>query len=143
MAQTFADVRSGAPTTGASQGDLGEARSSRSLIESDRVEGTEVYGVGDKHIGSIKRLMIDKKSGQVAYAVLGFGGFLGLGEDTYTIPWGKLSYDTELGGYRTDLTEDQVKSAPDFYREKEYGWEDREKERDLHSYYGVTPYWGL
>ena len=144
MAQTFADVRSGAPTTGASQGTFdGNGRSTRSLIESDRVEGTEVYGVGDKHIGSIKRLMIDKQSGQVAYAVLGFGGFLGLGEDTYTIPWGKLAYDTDLGGYRTDLTEEQVKSAPDFYREKEYGWEDREKERDLHSYYGVTPYWGL
>ena len=74
---------------------------------------------------------------------MGFGGFLGLGEDSYTIPWSKLTYDTELGGYRTDLTAEQVKAAPDFYRDDKYAWQDRDKERDLHSYYGVTPYWGL
>jgi hypothetical protein len=137
MTQSFADVRNTVVDRDRPTG------SDRSLIESDRVEGTEVYGAGDAHIGSIKRLMIDKQSGQVAYAVLGFGGFLGLGEDTYTIPWGKLSYDTGLGGYRTDISEDQVKSAPDFYRDKDYAWSDRDRERDLHSYYGVTPYWGL
>lgn len=113
------------------------------LIESDRVEGTEVYGQDRSHLGSIKRLMIEKRSGQVAYAVMSFGGFLGLGEDTYTIPWAKLTYDTELGGYRTDLTSDQLKGAPDFYRRDEYAWSDRDKERDLHNYYGVSPYWGL
>lgn len=131
MSQTFADVRKEAGNV------------SNPLIESDRVEGTEVFGAGDKHIGSIKRVMIDKKSGQVAYLVIGFGGFLGLGEDHYTIPWGKLSYDTALGGYRTDLTEEQIKNAPDFYRRDGYGWQEREKESELHSYYGVAPYWGL
>ncbi|MDB5592517.1 PRC-barrel domain-containing protein [Enterovirga sp.] len=129
---------------GATAGAAGTATTSANpLIESDRVEGTEVYGADRQHIGSVKRLMIDKVSGQVAYAELGFGGFLGLGEETYTIPWGKLTYDTELGGYRTDLSESQVKDAPNFYRENEYGWSDRERERDLHSYYGVSPYWGL
>lgn len=120
-----------------------EARVGNPLIESDRVEGTEVYGRDGTHLGSIKRLMIDKSSGQVAYVVMGFGGFLGLGEDSYTLPWGKLDYDTELGGYRTDITSDQVKGAPDFYRSDNYAWRDRERERDLHSYYGVSPYWGL
>ena len=117
--------------------------SANPLIESDRVEGTEVYGSDKNHIGSVKRLMIDKASGQVAYAVIGFGGFLGLGEENQTLPWGKLTYDTELGGYRTDVTADQIKGAPDFYKDKDYGWQDRDKERDLHSYYGVSPYWGL
>lgn len=135
MTQTFADVRK--TDTPASQA------SGRPLIESDRVEGTEVYGADNAHIGSVKRLMIDKQSGQVAYVVMGFGGFLGLGEDSYTVPWGKLTYDTQLGGYRTDLTAEQVKAAPDFYRDEKYAWHDRDKERDLHSYYGVTPYWGL
>lgn len=120
-----------------------EARTPNPLIESDRVEGTEVYGQDRSHLGTIKRLMIDKRSGQVAYAVMSFGGFLGLGEDTYTVPWGKLTYDTELGGYRTDLSSDQLKGAPDFYRDDGYKWSDRERERDLHSYYGVSPYWGL
>ena len=135
MADTYA-------TSPVSSG-TGQSTSSKALIESDRVEGTEVYAANRSHIGEIKRLMIDKKTGQVAYAVMGFGGFLGLGEESYTIPWGKLTYDTELGGYVTDLTSDQVKAAPDFYRGDEYGWSDRDKERDLHSYYGVSPYWGL
>ena len=117
--------------------------SSKSLIESDRVEGTSAYGSDNSHIGTVKRLMIDKISGQVAYAVMSFGGFLGMGEDTHTVPWGKLTYDTDLGGYKTDITSDQLKSAPDFYRNESYQWGNRDQERDLHSYYGVSPYWGL
>lgn len=74
------------------------------LIASDKVEGTRVYGPDDKHIGSIERVIIEKRSGRVAYAVLGFGGFLGLGEDHYPLPWAKLTYDEKLGGYRTDVT---------------------------------------
>jgi len=121
----------------------GTSTSANPLIESDRVEGTSVYGSDRSHIGSVKRLMIDKKGGTVAYAVLSFGGFLGIGEDTYTIPWGKLTYDTELGGYRTDITSDQVKGAPAFSRDDNYAWSDRDRERELHDYYGVSPYWGL
>lgn len=124
-------------------GQAGTSASANPLIESDRVEGTEVYGSDASHIGSVKRLMIDKASGQVAYAVIAFGGFLGMGEDSYTVPWGKLTYDTGLGGYKTDVTADQIKAAPDFYRSDSYSWGDRDKERDLHSYYGVSPYWGL
>ena len=139
MAETYtgAPAGSGAAMRGAS------ATSANPLIESDRVEGTEVYGGDRSHVGSVKRLMIDKRSGQVAYAVMSFGGFLGLGEETYTVPWGKLTYDTELGGYKTDLTSDQLKGAPDYSRGGEYTWNDRDRERDLHSYYGVSPYWGL
>ena len=120
-----------------------EGSSPKPLIESDRVEGTAVYGQNRERLGDIKRLMIEKVSGRVAYAVMSFGGFMGLGQDSFTVPWGKLTYDTELGGYRTDLTADQLKGAPDFYRGEDYKWSDREREGDLHSYYGVSPYWGL
>ena len=131
-------------STGGSTGGTGASNASgKSLIESDRVEGTEVYGADREHIGSIKRLMIDKQSGQVAYAEMSFGGFLGMGEDSYTIPWGKLTYDTDLGGYKTHISSDQLKGAPDFYRNESYQWGNRDQERDLHSYYGVSPYWGL
>lgn len=116
--------------------------SSNPLIESDRVEGTSVYGPDNGHVGTIKRLMIDKRSGQVAYAVMSFGGFLGIGEDSHTIPWGKLTYDTDLGGYRTDISSDQLQGAPAFAREND-DWSNRDRERELHSYYGVSPYWGL
>jgi sporulation protein YlmC with PRC-barrel domain len=112
------------------------------LIESDRVEGTAVYDPNGKHLGSIKRLMIEKISGKVAYAVMSFGGFLGMGEDEHTIPWRKLNYDTGLGGYRTDITEDQLRGAPTFYRERDYAWTDRDRERELHDYWKVPGYWG-
>jgi hypothetical protein len=112
------------------------------LIESDRVEGTYVYGPNGNHIGTIKRLMIEKISGKVAYAVMSFGGFLGLGADEHTIPWSKLNYDTSLGGYRTDITEDQLQGAPTFYRDRDYDWSDRGRERELHDYWRTPPYWG-
>ena len=113
------------------------------LISSDRVEGTTVYDPNGKDIGSIKRLMIEKVSGKVTYAVMSFGGFLGIGTDEYTIPWNKLEYDTSLGGYRTDITEDQLRGAPDFYREDDYRWSDRERERELHDYWRAPYYWGI
>ena len=81
------------------------AMTGKPLIESDRVEGTTVYDPAGNNIGSIKRLMIEKISGRVAYAVMSFGGFLGMGTEEHAVPWSKLTYDTNLGGYRTDLTE--------------------------------------
>src|ERR1700758_5340266 len=85
-----------------------------SLIGSDKVEGTAVYGADNKKIGSIQRVMIDKQSGKVSYAVLSFGGFLGIGDDYYPLPWQSLKYDTALGGYRTGITENQLKGAPKY-----------------------------
>jgi hypothetical protein len=84
-----------------------EARETGSLIGSDKVEGTAVYGADDAKIGSIERVMIDKMSGKVSYAVLSFGGFLWIGDDHYPLPWQSLKYDTNLGGYRTGITETQ------------------------------------
>jgi hypothetical protein len=75
------------------------------LIGSDKVEGTAVYGADDRKIGTVQRVMIDKISGRVAYAVVSFGGFLGMGEDYYPMPWPNLKYDTALGGYRVGVTE--------------------------------------
>ena len=80
-------------------------RETVTLIGSDKVEGTSVYGANDTQIGSIERVMIDKRSGKVSYAVLSFGGFLGIGDDHYPIPWDSLKYDTNLGGYRSGITE--------------------------------------
>src|ERR1700716_301958 len=83
-----------------------------SLIASDRVKGTAVYDAHGKRIGKVERLVIDKASGRVAYAVLSFGGFLGIGADHYPIPWPMVDYDEKLGGYRVDITEEQLKNAP-------------------------------
>src|SRR5712672_3162674 len=84
------------------------------LIESDRVEGTTVYDPQGNNIRSIKRLMIEKISGRVAYAVMSFGGFLGMGTEEHAMPWNKLTYDTNLGGYRTDITEQTATRCTSF-----------------------------
>ncbi|WP_112664280.1 PRC-barrel domain-containing protein [Microvirga flavescens] len=119
--------------------------SANPLIDSDRVEGTKVFDPNGHKIGTVDRLMIEKETGKVAYAVMTFGGFLGLGEEAYTIPWAKLKYDTSLGGYRTDITEEELSGAPDFYRDtgRDYDWSDRERERELHDYWRMPYYWGM
>jgi hypothetical protein len=86
------------------------------LIESDHIEGTAVYDANRKRIGTIKRLVIEKVSGHVVYAITSFGGFLGVGSETHTIPWEQLHYDTTLGGYKTNITEEQLRKAPEFSR---------------------------
>ena len=113
------------------------------LIESDRVEGTTVYDPQGNNIGSIKRLMIEKISGHVAYAMMSFGGFLGMGSEEHTIPWSILTYDTSLGGYRTDITESQLRGAPAFSRGQDWDWNDRSREQELHDHYRAPYYWGV
>ena len=93
------------------------------LISSEDVQGTDVYGIGEETIGQIDHLLIEKVSGRVAYAVMSFGGFLGLAHNHYPIPWSALKYDTALQGYRTGITEGQLKDAPEF---SDDSWTDRD-----------------
>jgi PRC-barrel domain len=106
-----------------------------SLIGSDKVEGTAVYGADNEKIGSIERVMIEKQSGKVSYAVLGFGGFLGIGEDHYPLPWQSLKYDTSLEGYRTNVTKQQLEGAPKYTDENSWNWEDPSCTRTVNDYY--------
>lgn len=112
-----------------------EARETAGLIGSDKVQGTNVYGADDKKIGSIDRVMIEKRSGKVSYAVLSFGGFLGMGDDHYPLPWATLTYDTNLGGYRTNITEAQLQGAPKYRDSENWDWEDRNRGRAVYDYY--------
>jgi sporulation protein YlmC with PRC-barrel domain len=106
------------------------------IISSERVEGTAVYnGAGDK-LGSIDDLMIDKRSGQVRYAVLEFGGFLGMGTDRYPLPWKMLNYDTAKEGYVVPLDKAQLEGAPR-YAEREVPDYTSDYGRQVNSYYGV------
>ncbi len=107
-------------------------------ISTEDVQGTNVYGVDDSKVGEIDHLMIDKLSGRVTYAVMSFGGFMGLGHSHYPLPWGALKYDERLGGYRTGVTENQLKDAPGL---SDDAWTDRSWEQRVHQHYGVTPYW--
>src|SRR6516164_3015458 len=112
-----------------------EARETATLIGSDKVEGTAVYGTDKERIGSIERVMINKTSGQVSYAVLGFGGFLGIGEDHYPLPWQSLKYDTGLGGYRSNLTAERLQGAPKYGNDNDWNWDDPVRARYVNNYY--------
>lgn len=112
--------------------------SSSSLVSSNNVNGTAVYGLKGDKVGTIDHLMIEKSSGVVTYAVMTFGGFLGIGEEEYPIPWKMLRYDTGKDAYVTDLSEEQLKGAPDL----EPDWhENRDWEKRSFDYFAVPYYW--
>lgn len=117
---------------------MATAHPDRSLISSTDVEGTSVYNPQRATIGKVDHLMIDKVSGQVHYAVVSFGGFLGLGESHYPLPWNALRYDTGLGGYVTNVSEQELKDSPQF---SDDSWNDRDWESRVHQHYRARPYW--
>ena len=103
------------------------------LIASDKVEGTPVFGMNRERIGSIENFMVDKLSGHVAYAVLSFGGFLGLGSDHYPLPWSTLKYDEGLGGYVVNVSREQLDRAPKYANDESWDWANNSKQ--LETYY--------
>ena len=117
-----------------------DKRETANLIGSDKVEGTTVYGADGNNIGSIELVMLDKISGKAAYAVMSFGGFLGVGEDYYPIPWSMLKYDTNLGGYRVNLTQSQLENAPKYSQSSDWQW-NRDNDRRVYDSYKQKPYW--
>jgi hypothetical protein len=118
-------------------------RETTTLIGSDKVAGTKVYNAAGEHLGEIADIMIDKVSGRVAYAVMSFGGFLGMGEQYHPLPWSTLTYDVDKAGYVVNLSREQLEGAPRYEAETRPDWGDRAYEQRLHDYYGVNPYWGL
>ena len=112
-----------------------------SLISSDKVEGTAVYDRAGEKLGSIHTVMIDKVSGRVAYAVMSFGGFLGIGDRYHPLPWDVLDYDTGQGGYVVALDRNLLEEAPTFGTRETPDWSDRRWGQQVHDYYGARPYW--
>jgi hypothetical protein len=113
------------------------------LIASDKVEGTAVYNRQDEHLGAVHNLMIDKASGKVAYAVMSFGGFLGMGESYHPLPWRVLTYDTRKGGFVVDLDRSKLEKAPSYRASDIPDWSDRTYGNRIDDYYGMPYYWGM
>jgi sporulation protein YlmC with PRC-barrel domain len=110
------------------------------MLETSKVPGTSVYGPSREEIGEVDDLIVDTVTGKVRYAILSFGGFLGLGKSSYVIPWTSLKWDTVLNGYVTGVTEEQLKASPDL---DPLSLRDREFEQRLHTNYGAPNYWDL
>lgn len=107
-----------------------------SMIASNKVEGTAVYGPDGVKLGSIYNFMVDKHTGQVEYAVLQFGGVLGLGSDYYPLPWDVLTYDENQGGYVVELTKEQLESAPHYAPNEEPTF-DADYRGEIYGAYGM------
>lgn len=121
-------------------GDAGVAvNETERLIASDKVEGSAVYDRNSNHIGSVYNVMIDKYSGQVAYAVITFGGFLGIGTQYHPMPWKQLTYDRGLGGYVVDVTREKLEQAPN-YAADQAPWGNPDFGRSVYDYYGMPYY---
>jgi len=118
------------------EGDV-ESAETHKLIASDKVEGTDVRRSNGDKVGAIYRLMIDKRSGKVAYVVMSFGGFLGLGESRRPVPWEALRYNEKLDAYELDIDDDKLRGAPAYTDSEDFDWSDREWNSDMRSHYAV------
>lgn len=114
-----------------------------SVISAGKVTGTNVYNTEGDHLGVIQDVMIDKKSGKIAYAVMAFGGLLGIGERYHPLPWATLKYDERQGGYVVGINADQLEGAPTYGANEMPAWGDRAYEARIHDYYKAVPYWGV
>jgi sporulation protein YlmC with PRC-barrel domain len=113
------------------------------LIAADQVEGTRIYNPAGENLGSVEDVMIDKISGRIAYAVVGFGGFLGIGDRHYPLPWETLKYDTNMGGFVVNLDRRMLEGAPSYSDTEAVGWEDPTWGKRVYDYYGAHPYWDV
>lgn len=106
------------------------------VISADKVEGTKVYNAAGDKLGSIEDVMIDKRSGQVRYAVLEFGGFLGIGTDRYPLPWSMLKYDTDKDGYVVPIDKSTLDKAPRHPSDQYPAYDDKYG-RSVYDYWGA------
>lgn len=111
---------------------------SKPVISSDKIQGTAIYNPAGDKLGSIEKLLIDKASGQVHYAIMEFGGFLGMGTDRYPLPWSMLTYDTQRDGYVVPLDKDRLENAPRYTPLEVPDYSDPGYARHVQDYYGVA-----
>jgi sporulation protein YlmC with PRC-barrel domain len=114
------------------------------LIPADRVNGTDVYNKAGEKLGKIEDVAIEKVSGEVAYAILSFGGVLGIGAKYHPVPWKLLKYDTDKRAYVIPMKKEDLTDAPMIDETELSGWTDEATREVIYSYYagyGVGPYW--
>ena len=136
----------GSPRSGAGARIVGSGASDSSgpgpqVMASSTLEGNDVVNRQGDKLGDIEEIMLDVPSGQIAYAVLAAGGFLGMGEKFFAIPWQALTLDTDNKCFILDIDKERMERAPGFDKDHWPSMADTTWARDIHSYYGATPYW--
>ena len=108
------------------------------LMGADTLVGNDVYNAKDEDLGDIKEIMLDMRSGKVAYAVLSYGGFLGMGEKLFAVPWDALKLDTKNKRFYLNVEKDRLKDAPGFDKDHWPNMADQSWAKEIHSFYGTT-----
>jgi len=111
------------------------------IMAADTLEGDDVVNTKGEDLGNIKDIMIDVPSGRVAYAVLSSGGFLGLGDKLFAIPWSALTLDADRKCFVLDVDKEKLKNAPGFDKDHWPSMADPTWANEIHSYYGQRGYW--
>jgi sporulation protein YlmC with PRC-barrel domain len=107
------------------------------LIAASKVNGTTVYNRAGEKLGSVYDVMVDKRSGKAEYAIMSFGGFLGIGDSYHPLPWQSLTYDEVQGGYVVDLERSRLEGAPSYTSRDADRWSDPTYGRQVNDYYGI------
>jgi hypothetical protein len=105
----------------------------------DTLVGNDVYNRDDENLGDIKEIMLDMRSGTVGYAVLTCGGFLGVGNKLFAVPWNALKLDTENKRFVLDVSKERLAEAPGFDKDHWPNMADQSWAKEIHSYYGSRP----
>jgi sporulation protein YlmC with PRC-barrel domain len=113
---------------------------SGSLIAAEKVEGTDVYNMEGEKLGTVDDIMLDKISGKAIYAIMSFGGFLGIGEKYHPLPWSTLNYDESKGGYIVNLDKKMLENAPNYGMNEDFRWTP-DYGRRVDKYYNAPSYW--
>ncbi|HOE43819.1 MAG TPA: PRC-barrel domain-containing protein [Rhodoferax sp.] len=112
------------------------------LMGADTLMGNDVFNLQDEDLGDIKEIMLDMMYGRVSYAVLSFGGFLGVGEKLFAVPWEALKLDTVNKRFTLDVAKERLANAPGFDKDNWPDMSDQTWANDIHDYYGTKPYSG-
>lgn len=110
------------------------------LMGADTLLGNDVYNQKEEDLGDIKEFMLDMRTGRVKYAVLSFGGFLGLGEKLFAVPWNALKLDTVNKRFILNVEKSSLKNAPGFDKDNWPDMADVSWAKGIHDYYGTKPY---
>ncbi|HEX6734541.1 MAG TPA: PRC-barrel domain-containing protein [Azonexus sp.] len=111
------------------------------VMATDTLEGDDVVNAKGEELGEIKDIMIDVRNGKVAYAVLSSGGFLGIGDKLFAIPWGALTLDADRKCFILDVDKDRLKNAPGFDKHHWPSMADPTWAKEVHDYFGQRTYW--
>jgi sporulation protein YlmC with PRC-barrel domain len=113
----------------------------RRVLSSSSLAGDRVRNNAGEDLGKIEEIMIDIHGGRVAYAVLSFGGFLGMGNKLFAVPWGSLSVDLDNHEFVLDVQRETLENAPGFDKSDWPDMADPDWGAQIHQHYGRTPYW--